>query len=141
MKNTDDILSTFKTYLETNLPAALTAAGASSIDAYELDPPTDPDVRTVAIYPGDGIRQVDFSTETFIIQVQLPGELTPRAHHKAVQKVIQAFPVNTVRANSVELNFSMYYPGEVIDGGGGCFIIYQVTLLDTLDDCADDSNF
>lgn len=141
MKTTDAILTDFKDWLETELPAELTAAGASSIDSYELDPPVDPDVRTVALYPGDGLRQVDFSTENFIVQVQLPGEVTPRLHHTAVQKVIQRYPVNRVRANSVELNFSTYYPGEVVDGGGGSFIIYQVTLLDQLDDCADDSNF
>ena len=141
MKPIEEIIDAFAIYMADTLPALLTTRDIESIESFQSYPPDDVDKRTLATYMGTGNHDEQFAGESFMMQVQLPRVLDPKAHHTEICKAIIAFDASKFNTDSLGYTYAAFYPGEIQDGGMSSFLIYEIVLEDELDDCRDDSDY
>lgn len=141
MKPIDEIIDSFMVYMEAVLPDLLNDLSLPDFEKYIQQPPVDPDLVTLSAYMSNGNHNESDAEETFMLQAQLPAVMNPAKHHKAIQEGIRQFDPNTVYADTLGSSYVTFYPGEVQDGAGSSFIVYEIQLMNELDDCQDDEDF
>ena len=138
MKRSKAVIDSIASYLEGALPPSLVSRNVAPMGLFVKYPPVDMDELVCATYLGTGRRSVDENAETVMVQLQLPGVLDPIDHHDAMVEVLGRFNEAVVWADSVSFTFACFYPGEITDGGGSSFLIYEVTVHGMSDDCMED---
>lgn len=135
MKDIEEIILEFTTYISEVLPPLISTLGAEGIDEFVIGPPVSVDKRAIAVYLGTGNFSVLSTSESFTVQAQLPGIMDPIQYHSAIVRCLKGFDPSKVYALSLGFEYGGFYPGEVRDGGSSSFLIYEVTLQDSSDDC------
>lgn len=141
MKPIKDTMNLFIEYMQDNLPAILLSYNLDDFGAYQVGVPFNVDELILAAYLATGTHTEDFANETFLLQAQLPRVLDPLDYHTAISKLIIQFEADTVWASSLEYTYSAFYPGEVKDGGGGSYLLYEISINGELDDCRSENNY
>ena len=132
-----EIKTAVRDYLQAVVSPLLVAAPAlTDFEEYIDEKIYSEDTRTLAVYLAQGDDDELRTTETLLIQAQLPGELHPDPYHDVIFQALRDFESTSVGLTTKRTTWQLWYPGELSEGGGSAFIYYELSLSGALDSCS-----
>lgn len=132
--NTTEKIENIRRYFEDNLPPLLTSAGLKQFVRYNDEPPLSLDDFEFSVYMADGSWD-SFESEGFIIQSQMPGVMRPDHYHNLIWDLLINYNESNLGFDSKSCSYSGWYPGENPSGGSSSFLLYELQIVNNLDDC------
>lgn len=123
-----------RSYLELNVPSALSGASLLAIDEFVSKPISDFDSRICIVFNPSGTFDYNSTGDLFAVRFQLPGESEPEKYNDVIYPIVRNFDPSSVGATELSVAYGNTYPFETENGQTG-YCEYVIDLISQIDDC------